>query len=1325
MKIKELFKKVGKTVTAGLFGLSSAGVANAVTAAQASAASYNCSIYSAAALNSADPGNKWNIGTNVGGYGYDTFARFTVDGKKAYCVQQNVLALIGSASFNQKSLAEWLQGAGIGNKAETLERIAAFGYGYGGDTSPEMDFATQIRIWQEMKLGSITNIHPDIQAKINQINNRLDSYNKNINMKKASEGDYDQNKFDGNTIALKKAGENHAAIIYDENGVLEANYSVVSASNGLHVEKLSGNKLKVWVDEGTEFSENKPLNFTLNGYFNGNGGSVAYFANGYQTVALLKSPKGKQFSFSVVPDVHNATPKISTTATSDGIKEINIYDDSTSFVDTVSYQDVITDYSYTIKGQLIDKKTGKAIDGATSEKTFTATNESGSVDLNFSVDTKKLLDKNDKTKDVVCYETLYQNTPNIGSSKSAGEVVSHKDINDKNQTVTVNQPKLGTQAKIDGEKVVNSFDKQVTLTDDINYTNLKVGKEYTAVGTLMNKASGTAVQGQTAVKKFTPTKSNGSVTVEFKVNPAELATGNFVVFESIKNNKETEIVNHKDLSDADQTVLIKKANIGTRASIEGDKVINTKDKTVELVDTVDYSGLVPGKQYSLKAKLVDKNTKKVLNYTASAKFTANTENGSQNVVFKVNPKDVDGKNLVVFETLYDQKDREVAKHEDINDVGQTVEIRTPKIGTTAKLDGTKVVNAKNKKVELVDTVSYSGLIKGNTYTLESMIMDQETGKEITEGVEAQIIDSTSNNKNLKEDVSSKDKNSKSSTKFIADSETGTVDVKFTIDLSKNQGKKLVVFEKLFDKHNDLITKHEDINDEGQTVEDRIPYIGTSALVDNKKAINTKDKTVELIDTVSYSGLIAGNTYTLNGMLMDKATKQQLTEGVTAQIIDPSKENKDDKDTSKSGKETEKKDDASDSSENTKDEGQKTNKTDKTKISSTKFVADGESGTVLVKFTLDLSKIKGKDLVVYEDLFDKDNDELVSHHDNEDKDQTVEVPEAKIGTKATINGQKTVVAGGVYELNDEVSYENLIPGKKYTLKGVLMDKSTGKVFDSNAVTVQKVNDVKEQKEEHKDYLEDTSKDNSDVTGATAKSFVDKKDEAGASYSLNYKYDNKKYAITVYLDKEAMDLNNAGKEFVADVSIAGPNVSQNGVYQVKFTKEMLSKLTEIGKSSENKDEKPADRLKALNEYIANLFENVVEPTNKEDKEDKKDTTDNKDEAKKDDATQKSDEQSKTASETVFIPEQSSGTINVKFKVDTDKLGGTSLVVFEKLYDEDNDKVASHEDINDADQTVEITKKPTPNTGIETGIASLAAIGVISLLASKKLSNKKSEN
>lgn len=94
-------------------------------------------------------------------------------------------------------------------------------------------------------------------------------------------------------------------------------------------------------------------------------------------------------------------------------------------------------------------------------------------------------------------------------------------------------------------------------------------------------------------------------------------------------------------------------------------------------------------------------------------------------------------------------------------------------------------------------------------------------------------------------------------------------------------------------------------------------------------------------------------------------------------------------------------------------------------------------------------------------------------------------------------------------------------------------------------------------------------------------------------------------------------------------------------------------------------------------------------------------------------------------MFIPEQSSGTINVKFKVDTDKLGGTSLVVFEKLYDEDNDKVASHEDINDADQTVEITKKPTPNTGIETGIASLAAIGVISLLASKKLSNKKSEN
>lgn len=52
-----------------------------------------------------------------------------------------------------------------------------------------------------------------------------------------------------------------------------------------------------------------------------------------------------------------------------------------------------------------------------------------------------------------------------------------------------------------------------------------------------------------------------------------------------------------------------------------------------------------------------------------------------------------------------------------------------------------------------------------------------------------------------------------------------------------------------------------------------------------------------------------------------------------------------------------------------------------------------------------------------------------------------IPE--IGTTAAVDGEKEICATEVFTLTDTVSYKHLIPGKEYVLKGVLMDKSTGK------------------------------------------------------------------------------------------------------------------------------------------------------------------------------------------------------------------------------------------------------------------------------------------
>lgn len=54
-----------------------------------------------------------------------------------------------------------------------------------------------------------------------------------------------------------------------------------------------------------------------------------------------------------------------------------------------------------------------------------------------------------------------------------------------------------------------------------------------------------------------------------------------------------------------------------------------------------------------------------------------------------------------------------------------------------------------------------------------------------------------------------------------------------------------------------------------------------------------------------------------------------------------------------------------------------------------------------------------------------------------------IPELK--TTAAIDGKKEFTVNGDVTIDDVVSYKHLVPGKEYTVKGILMDKATGKQF----------------------------------------------------------------------------------------------------------------------------------------------------------------------------------------------------------------------------------------------------------------------------------------
>lgn len=77
----------------------------------------------------------------------------------------------------------------------------------------------------------------------------------------------------------------------------------------------------------------------------------------------------------------------------------------------------------------------------------------------------------------------------------------------------------------------------------------------------------------------------------------------------------------------------------------------------------------------------------------------------------------------------------------------------------------------------------------------------------------------------------------------------------------------------------------------------------------------------------------------------------------------------------------------------------------------------------------------------EDVFTvtiKDNEQVVELTAINDK-----VPELK--TTATVNGKKEAVAKGDITIKDTVEYKHLVPNTEYVIKGILMDKSTGKPF----------------------------------------------------------------------------------------------------------------------------------------------------------------------------------------------------------------------------------------------------------------------------------------
>lgn len=532
--------------------------------------------------------------------------------------------------------------------------------------------------------------------------------------------------------------------------------------------------------------------------------------------------------------------------------------------------------------------------------------------------------------------------------------------------------------------------------------------------------------------KFRPASDSGIVKVSnirfrFPEGKADLTTRKFVVYETLTYDDGSSIMKdgkvdqgsiHKDPTDTNQIVTYSDLPIDTTAKISNasgkGKVgyISGKLSQTWIEETITLENLNATEEYQLSPYLVLKSSGKVLDkakvylvdakgkktlITKSAeggtfvpngggwsygdgrfKFTALAKTQMIKLVFDVSAyKDIlAGEEVVVCEEVggiqsFDDEEYyyTYGEHDDLDDKDQTVKFISSTVKTKASMASTNThygYALGNDNVK--DTVSLTGLIAGQTYSLQGRLVDKATG---------QSINSQFTNKT-----------------FVATAESMEVEMNLGIDTSSLVGKDIVAYEKLYYRGS-LIASHEDVNDTDQTVTILNPTIKTKASSSPSDIHNTNVPVRQrgyIYDTVDMTGLIPGKEYTISGQLLSKDTEEAvvlLKDGVKA---------------------------------TTSNTNLPLTVSEDNKTLSTVFTAKAESQTIVIRYCLDSTYYAGKSVVVVEDLY-YDSKLIATHRDLTDTDQTLTYKSEgslKVTKVDSITGEvvKDSATFNLYKVNDD-------------------------------------------------------------------------------------------------------------------------------------------------------------------------------------------------------------------------------------------------------------------------------------------------------------------
>lgn len=294
-------------------------------------------------------------------------------------------------------------------------------------------------------------------------------------------------------------------------------------------------------------------------------------------------------------------------------------------------------------------------------------------------------------------------------------------------------------------------------------------------------------------------------------------------------------------------------------------------------------------------------------------------------------------------------------------------------------------------VTVKDTVDYTNLTKGLNYKLITTLWDKTAG-ELLKDADGNVITA--------------------GTEFKAKRAVGSTEARICFNADGLAGRELVVFEELYpvgrqrasDVVPELLAEHKDVNDERQTVRFLSPEISTSAKDANTgEHISLMADTVTIVDAVAYTDLAPGRKYTVTGVLMDKTCGKPLLDENGEEIT-----------------------------------------------AETEFIAHSKDGAVDVTFVFNGSFEVARKLVAFEELL-YEGTPIAVHKDIDDEDQSIWMPQISTSARVPLTNSQLAPGAGELIIKDEVSYTGLIPGLEYAVSGQVLDPDTGDVL-GGAITV---------------------------------------------------------------------------------------------------------------------------------------------------------------------------------------------------------------------------------------------------------------------------------